>query len=143
MKWMDRQNAKQMEMRLKFISFDKIFWTVTRMCYYILSISVVVTKKGGCRGKNLGGGGDGKKKCLKASPRRCYYPHRSRDSVFSVCRIKKKYIFFSSYSRYHGGFTSNLNTFLKSWTDKLPKYHWSVTIFSYNNIMLLGISFFL
>ena len=28
-----------------------------------------------------------KKKCLKASWRRCYYPHRSRDTLSPVCWI--------------------------------------------------------
>ena len=31
----------------------------------------------------------GKKKCFKASWRRCYYPHRSRDSLSPVCGIFK------------------------------------------------------
>ena len=37
-----------------------------------------------------GGVNKKQKKCLKASWRRCYYPHRSRDSLSPVCRIKKK-----------------------------------------------------
>ena len=40
MKWIDRQNAKKMEMPLKWINFYNICFTGTRMCYYILSISV-------------------------------------------------------------------------------------------------------
>ena len=60
MKWMDRPSVKEMnrggvyemdgqtkcqkiEMPLKWIKFNKICWTGTKMCYYILSISVTFT----------------------------------------------------------------------------------------------------
>ena len=34
-KWIDRQSAEQMEMPLKWIKFNKIFWTGTKICYCI------------------------------------------------------------------------------------------------------------
>ena len=41
MEWKDYK-VQKMKMPLKWITFNKIFWTGTRMCYYILSISVAV-----------------------------------------------------------------------------------------------------
>ena len=40
MKWIDRQIAQKREMPMKLIKFYKIFFTCTRICYYIWSISV-------------------------------------------------------------------------------------------------------